>query len=250
MTHIGSNGSQPDDELENKLKLFRKRLSLVEGTQQDGHYEHYYGRKRDQVYLYIKRKIQSRELQPGQLIDAQRITEELRVSRTPIQEAFTRLEQEGFIKMVPQVGVFVRTSTSNELFEKLLSRAVLEGVLAEWASKRIGDEELQMLEELIQLMESRRLSVQQYSLLNREFHNVIHLTAGLSHIRMLVELQWDLVDYTTSTDILFKPENMRLSLEEHMEILEHLRNRRPLEARRAMEAHGMRVANLFRGTAD
>ncbi|MBT9281381.1 MAG: GntR family transcriptional regulator [Hydrogenibacillus schlegelii] len=205
-----------------------------------------YGRKRDRVYLYVRNKILTREFRPGAMIDPQEIADTLDVSRTPIQEALTRLEQEGFIEIIPQVGIFVRTPTSEELFEKLISRAVLEGLLTKWATPRIGDEELRLLEELAELMNAGQLTAEAYSLVNREFHNVIHVASGLHYVRLLVEHQWNLVDYTAVIDFVFQPENMRRSSEDHLRILTHLKNREADEARKAMEAHVMRVAHLLR----
>lgn len=208
--------------------------------------KNYYGRKRDQVYVHLKKLILSRVLQPGQSIDIQDLSRELDVSRTPIQEALSRLEQEGFVNVVPQVGVFVHTPTSHELFEKLLSRAALEGLLAEWAAKRVSNEDLNLLGDLLKLMEPSRVSPEQYAFINREFHNVIHLASGLRYIRTLVDLHWDLVEYATSGDILFSFENMKRSHEEHQEIFDHIQNKRADKVRKAMEAHVLRVASLFR----
>ncbi|ADG07535.1 GntR family transcriptional regulator [Kyrpidia tusciae] len=229
-------GDTPDSQ----LLIFEKKTFKNNGPQ------NYYGRKRDQVYVHLKKLILSRHLKPGQPIDIQHLSRELDVSRTPIQEALSRLEQEGFIQVVPQVGVYVHTPTSQELFEKLLSRAVLEGLLAAWAARRISDEDVALLGDLLTTMEPNRVSAQHYAFVNREFHNIIYLASGLRYIQALVDLHWDLVDYAMSQDILFSPENMKKSYEEHKEIFDHLQNRRADAVRKAVEAHAFRVAALFR----
>ncbi|PTQ50696.1 MAG: hypothetical protein HSCHL_1323 [Hydrogenibacillus schlegelii] len=75
---------------------------------------------------------------------------------------------------------------------------------------------------------------------------MIHVASGLHYVRLLVEHQWNLVDYTAVIDFVFQPENMRRSSEDHLRILTHLKNREADEARKAMEAHVMRVAHLLR----
>lgn len=207
--------------------------------------KNYFGRKKDYVYVHLKERIASGMLIPGQAIDIQALMDELNVSRTPVQEALTRLEQEGFVKIVPQVGVFMRTPSSQELYETLLSRAVLEGLLTEWAAKKISERDIKTLGELLDQMKPGVVSQQQYAFLNRSFHEVIHQASGLRYIQELVDLQWDLFKYAAAKDLLFSPENIEQSYEEHQQIYTVLKNRQAVEARKAVEQHILRVAHLM-----
>ena len=54
------------------------------------------------VYEELKRSIMSMKLKPGQVMSTQDIATRLKVSRTPVREAFLRLKAEGLVEMIPQ----------------------------------------------------------------------------------------------------------------------------------------------------
>ena len=64
---------------------------------------------RDQAYAAIKQAIVDADIysHPEELrLDERKLSRSLGVSRTPIREAMTLLEQEGFLRTVPRRGVF------------------------------------------------------------------------------------------------------------------------------------------------
>lgn len=206
-------------------------------------------RKRDQAYSYIRRMILARAWHPGQAINVDDIAKALGMSRTPVQEAIGRLEHEGFIRVEPQVGAFVRVQSPREMFEKLLARAALEGLLAERAAERMSSKDIGELEKLLKRMQREGIDAEEYAALNRQFHRVIHRAACLPYIQHLVELHWDQFEYSASAGMLFGSER-EASIREHREIIECLRNRQAKAVRVAMERHVARVAELFRNDGD
>ncbi len=54
------------------------------------------------VYEELKKNIISMKLEPGQTMSTQEIATRLGVSRTPVREAFLRLQSEGLVEMIPQ----------------------------------------------------------------------------------------------------------------------------------------------------
>ena len=64
--------------------------------------------KKAKAYAYIKRLIMDGKWDLEESINVNEITEHLQMSRTPIHKALSQLAQEGFLKIIPQVGVFVR----------------------------------------------------------------------------------------------------------------------------------------------
>ena len=64
--------------------------------------------KIDKAYRYIKRQIIDGIWEPETAINVNEITEKLNMSRTPVHKALSKLEQEGFLSIIPQVGVFVK----------------------------------------------------------------------------------------------------------------------------------------------
>ncbi|MCC5895897.1 MAG: GntR family transcriptional regulator [Alkalibacterium sp.] len=61
----------------------------------------------EKAYAYIKRQITTDNWLEGRQIKEMEIAESLEISRTPIRNAFIRLEKEGFVSITPNKGVFV-----------------------------------------------------------------------------------------------------------------------------------------------
>src|SRR5258708_15364026 len=58
-------------------------------------------------------------------LDERRLSEGLGVSRTPIREAITLLEQEGFVRTRPRRGIYVVKETKREIVEMITVMAAL-----------------------------------------------------------------------------------------------------------------------------
>ena len=89
--------------------------------------------KREKAYRYIKGLIIEGKWDVEMAINVNEIADELKMSRTPIHKALTQLEQEGFLTIIPQVGVFVKRPEHTEIFERLLVCANLDALLTEQA---------------------------------------------------------------------------------------------------------------------
>src|SRR6516162_11940327 len=63
-------------------------------------------------------------------LDERRLSAGLGVSRTPIREAMTLLEQEGFVRTRPRRGIFVVRKTKREIVEMITIMAALESMAA------------------------------------------------------------------------------------------------------------------------
>jgi DNA-binding GntR family transcriptional regulator len=61
-----------------------------------------------EVYQYIRQEIVNGRWQTGEKILEQTLAQQLKVSRTPIREAFNQLAREDIVELIPQRGCFVR----------------------------------------------------------------------------------------------------------------------------------------------
>ena len=68
-------------------------------------------------------------------LDERSVAEQLGISRTPVREALARLEQEGFLEVVPRRGIFVSRKTRAEVLEMIVAWAALEA-MALWGRRR------------------------------------------------------------------------------------------------------------------
>ena len=77
---------------------------------------------RDQAYTLLKNAIADTDIYDPQQelrLDERQLTTALGVSRTPIREALSLLEQEGFIRTVPRRGIYIIRKSKREMIEMI-----------------------------------------------------------------------------------------------------------------------------------
>jgi len=70
---------------------------------------------KEQVYQYLRDRIQEGELQPGSWINMEQISKKLGISVTPLRDALLRLETEGFVSVFPRRGIRVNRLTGEDI---------------------------------------------------------------------------------------------------------------------------------------
>src|SRR5690348_14529398 len=104
-----------------------------------------------EAYAALKRAITQMDIygQPDEIrLDERRLSEGLGVSRTPIREAMTLLEQEGFVRTRPRRGVYIVKKTKREIVEMITVMAALESMAARLAAAHASDAEIAALRAL------------------------------------------------------------------------------------------------------
>jgi DNA-binding transcriptional regulator YhcF (GntR family) len=84
---------------------------------------------RTQVYALLKAAIADTDIYNPQQelrLDERQLITALGVSRTPIREALSLLEQEGFIRTMPRRGIFIVRKSKREIIEMIQMWAALE----------------------------------------------------------------------------------------------------------------------------
>ncbi|WP_171038064.1 GntR family transcriptional regulator [Aquibacillus sediminis] len=198
--------------------------------------------KIEAAYKYIKENILQGDWSREEAINVNNITKTLNISRTPVNKALRRLEQEGYITIVPQVGVFVKQPDPQEVYEKMLICATIDALMTSHAALTISEEKLAYLEELLYQMEDETLPYDQYAELNIEFHTVILHASGLKYMLEITKEYWDYLNYVSSPHDLFAGEARKRSHIEHWMIYNSLVERDSAMARSVMEKHMERVA--------
>ncbi|MGR3492817.1 MAG: GntR family transcriptional regulator [Shimia sp.] len=80
----------------------------------------------EQVADVVSEEIASGRFKVGQMLSELKIARELDVSRTPVREAFTRLEHKGLLVTVPQSGTYVFETSPKEFLDLANIRGCLE----------------------------------------------------------------------------------------------------------------------------
>src|SRR6059036_1523960 len=141
---------------------------------------------RDQAYAAIKQAIMEADIyaQRDEIrLDERQLSEALGVSRTPIREAMTLLEQEGFLRTVPRRGIFIVRKTKKEIIEMIEMWAALESMAARLATLNASDEDIAGLRRLFDEFRNSAPAehLEEYSDANIAFHQAIIRLSG-SHL--------------------------------------------------------------------
>ena len=97
---------------------------------------------KDIAYNEIKEKIVNCTFAPGSFLDSAYLVQLLEMSRTPIREAITRLEQEGLVQVVSQKGVLIQNVTLKNIRDTYSAREIIEPQMILRYGKQIGMETL------------------------------------------------------------------------------------------------------------
>jgi DNA-binding GntR family transcriptional regulator len=81
---------------------------------------------KDRAYDFVKDQVLHGAYRGGDLISEGDVAIELQMSRTPVREAFLRLETEGLLRLYPQRGALVIPVSPHEVREVLEARQVVE----------------------------------------------------------------------------------------------------------------------------
>jgi DNA-binding GntR family transcriptional regulator len=149
---------------------------------------------RTQAYQALKHAITSVNIyaQTHEIrLDERQLSQDLGVSRTPIREAMTLLEQEGFVKTLPRRGIFVVRKTKREIIEMIEVWAALEGLAARLITLNASTAEIAGLRRLFDDFQGNGHSPQghidEYSDANIRFHQAIIKLSGNACIADMTE---------------------------------------------------------------
>ncbi|WP_051341642.1 GntR family transcriptional regulator [Azospirillum halopraeferens] len=201
---------------------------------------------RSQVYRTLKHAIIDMDIydHPGEVrLDERQLSDQLGVSRTPIREALTLLEQEGFVRLEPRRGIFVVRKTKQEIIEMIIAWAALESMAARLAAERASDDDLRSLWDLFRDFEERSPAdhMKEYSDANVAFHKTI---IRLSGARLLQDMTDNLFIHIRAIRKLTIGRDNRAerSIQDHREIITALELRDAEAAGRLAREHTLGLA--------
>lgn len=198
------------------------------------------------AYEALKSAITNMDIynQPGDVrLDERGLSQTLGVSRTPIREALTVLEQEGFVRNEPRRGVFVVKKTRMEIVGMIHAWAALESMAARLACERASKKDLNGLRktfpEFFEGKPSEHLD--EYSEANIRFHQTI---IALGQSEVIEQLCSNLLMHVKGirNAALRQGNRASTSIEEHTKIIEALEARNADLAEQLVRDHGLGLA--------
>ncbi len=202
---------------------------------------------KDKIYEALKASIAATNIYAGSdepRLDERQLSEDLGVSRTPVREAIARLEQEGFVRIVPRRGVYVARKTKAEILDMITVWAALESMAARLITERASDAEIASLRQMFATFDDGdrvEANIDEYSDTNIRFHQAL---LGMSQCELLNKLTENLFIHMRSIRMRTIAEGNRAhrSIIDHINIIEALERRDTELAERLARQHTLDLA--------
>lgn len=97
---------------------------------------------KNHTYCILKERLVNCIYPPGTLLDEAQLAADLGASRTPVREAISRLEMEGFVKIMPKKGIYVTDISLNDVLQIFQTRIEIEPIAVRLAAPHLPREEL------------------------------------------------------------------------------------------------------------
>ncbi|WP_131738825.1 GntR family transcriptional regulator [Actinomadura roseirufa] len=178
--------------------------------------------KAEFCYELLRSRILDGTYVPGYRLVINQLAQETGVSTIPLREALRRLQSDGLVEVVRNVGARVAVFEAEQVEHTLQILARLEGYATAISapymataqisrSRKINDRMVEALDEF---------DPTAFTALNREFHFSIYEHCPDDHLRALLEAEWTRLDHMRRSTFTYVPGRARRSVEEHGRILD------------------------------
>ncbi|WP_337617683.1 GntR family transcriptional regulator [Acidaminococcus timonensis] len=191
---------------------------------------------RVRVTSILKRAIYSGEYKSGQELSLTAIAEQLGISRTPVREAFQTLAAEGLITLRMSKGAIVNKIDQKFIKDTFEMRILLEST----AAAKAAQNGLQDVDTYIAKLKNMQAHIdtideKNYEDLNQSIHMAIWEAADNQKLTAYLMELWN--GPSTGHAIPEEQKHYRLSTEEHIQLLENIRDHKAIAASKAMGRH-------------
>ena len=192
----------------------------------------------DEIAQILRERIINGDYSIGEKLVENKIAEELKVSRTPVREAFKHLTKENLIEYVPNKGCFAKGFEQSDLFDIYAVRNAVEQLAVEWAIKNKTEEDMDRLREQLEVMSlyTSNGMVEKLALADEEFNRIIYQMTRSRFIMQALMSYQEYIDLARK-GILARRENLEKILEEHRKIYEGIEAGDVAAAKKAVERH-------------
>jgi len=201
---------------------------------------------KNQAYVRIKEAIANTDIYSDRQLlrlDERELMKALGVSRTPVREALSILEQEGFVRTVPRRGIFIVRKSKREMIEMIQMWAALESMSARLATLHASDAEIGKLRHLFDSFQNSPPAehLDEYSDANIAFHQAIIRLGGS---RLIEDATHNLFLHVRAIRRATISQDNRAarSIIEHLKIIEALERRDTELAERLTRQHTLDLA--------
>ena len=191
----------------------------------------------DVAYSGIIDLVLNNELRPGERTSVNLLASRLDIGRTPVKEAITRLQTEGFLSVAGRSGTSVNRIDRAQTEQLFAMRRSLEDFAAEEAVRNATDGDLRQIRKCLQRL-GRSNTTAEFVRANVEFHSLIVAAASNSFLtRFYAQLQIQLQIVTYLLKRGFDAQAAKTRHLEHRAIVDALEQRDAKAMKAALKLH-------------
>lgn len=192
----------------------------------------------EMVYRTLRDKIVSMELKPGTTISTQEIADSMSVSRTPVREAFIRLQREDLLDVTPQRSTVVSKINMDRVHQERFIREALE---IEVAQKFIEVATPEVLARMRRNIEKQYAAIEEQRYVDYlELDNALHQTAftethedlGRSIVQQM-NGHYDRIRLISA----WEGQIVYTAMQEHEKYVDYIERKDALHARKLLRSH-------------
>ncbi|MBM3713738.1 MAG: GntR family transcriptional regulator [Actinobacteria bacterium] len=197
----------------------------------------------EKAYHMIKSLIINNELKPGEKIIQEKMAEQLGISKIPLIQALTLLNNEGLLDKVSRKGFYVRKFSRVELNQIFEIRSLLEMLSVSTITKNIDSEIEKKLKDFLKDFETFYLkrNDKKYYDVDVKFHHYLIEASENKLLKNIIENFNILIICYTRGFVLAIDESFR----QHKELIEAMLNRDVKKAENAIREHIQKISEKF-----
>jgi len=193
--------------------------------------------KTEFVLETLRTAILLRRLKPGTRITEKSVQNLLRVSSSPVREAFNQLEAEGLMVRKPHVGISITEINIDDAKELYFIQSLLQGTAVQVTTNKLKNEDIEEAEKINDEMEklvSRPAHIDQIRILNYRFHLLVCGVNVYPWLTRLLSSLWIRLPNSTIWSI---HKEARIAIQFHKKILKAIKKRNGTLASELMKKH-------------
>ncbi len=193
---------------------------------------------REEVYDSLKKSILHGKLKAGQRLIEETLAHQIGISRTPVREAFHKLERDDLVTRLSKGGFAVREFTKEDVEEIFGIRSALESYAAYLVTLHITPEKISVLEKKIEESEKALENGDDEKVvqLHTEFHDLLYKSCKSKKLAEMINNFRDYF-YRYRSALLHTKDGFNYSIGDHRQMLEAMKKKNPRLTERLVRKH-------------
>lgn len=146
---------------------------------------------KEQVYEYLRDKIQTGEIKPNTAINLQSTSDKLGISKTPLRDALLQLDLEGFVTIKPRKGIIVNSLSLNDIRDFYQIIGALESTALYESKRNLKNKDIEKMfllnDEMKNAIEGNKFDL--YYENNLQLHNIFIKYSPNNDLKNIIEIK-------------------------------------------------------------